>query len=95
MPRKKKFDPNEPMELVMERLEPHYRDDAERELAKRHPLVEEEARRSAYAILKNGGATNQAELDALIAKGWKPAKRTKNPSTPPKNADDSEGVDGK
>lgn len=92
---KEKFDPDEPMELVMERIEPVYRDNAERELAKSNPLVEEQARRSAYAILKNGGATNQAELDALIAKGWKPAERTKKPSTPPRNADDSEGVDEK
>lgn len=93
MSKKKKevFDPDEPMELVMERLEPYYRDEKERELAKTNPFVEEEAKRSAYAILRNGGATNQEELDALILTGWKPAKRTPKSVTPPKNEDDLEG----
>jgi len=78
---KVKFDPDEPMQVVMERLEPYYKDDKERELAKTNSLVEEEARRSAYAILKNGGATNKAELDALLATGWKPKERTRKELT--------------
>ena len=78
MPKKKKekFDPDEPMELVMERLDPYYKDDKQRELAKTNSFLEEEGKRAAYGILRNGGATNQAELDALIAKGWKRAGKT-------------------
>lgn len=62
---KEKFDPNEPMELVMERLEPVYKDEAQRKLAETNPFLVEQGKRSAYAILKNGGARNAAELEAM------------------------------
>lgn len=63
-----KFDPNEPMELVMDRLEPVYKDEAQRKIAETNPFVEEQGRRAAYAILKNGGARNAAELEAMEKK---------------------------
>lgn len=63
--KKVKFDPNEPMELVMERLDPVYRDEAERQKAETDPFVREQALRSAYAILKNGGARTADELKRL------------------------------
>lgn len=89
---KEKFDPNEPMEIVMERLEPVYGSDAQKARAETDPSMREHGQRAAYGILKNGGAKNQEELDALIATGWKPAERTPKPVMPPENADDSEGV---
>lgn len=66
--KKEKFDPKEPMELVMERLEPVYKDEKQREMAKTDPFIEEQGKRSAYAILKNGGARTGPELDALMKK---------------------------
>lgn len=82
MPKKKvKFDPNEPMELVMERLEPVYGSDGQRERAKTDHTVVEQGKRAAYAILKNGGARTGPELEALekavAAKKPKPTEGAK------------------
>lgn len=62
---KERFDPREPMELVMERLEPVFKDEAQRKLAETDPFLYEQGQRSAYAILKNGGARNAAELKKM------------------------------
>lgn len=90
-----KFDPNEPEEVVMERLEPVYGSDGQRKRAETEASVVEEGKRAAYAILKNGGARTGPELDKLIKDGWKPAERTPPEAepTPPENAEESEGVD--
>ena len=63
---KVKFDPNEPMEVVMERLKPVFGSDAQKARAETDPSMREHGQRAAYGILKNGGARTGTELDALV-----------------------------
>ena len=85
------FNPDIPEGIAMELLEPVFRDEEERGIAEKNYAVMEQCQRAAYAIWRNKGARNAQELDALIATGWKPVKRTR--ITPPVDAEDEEGVD--
>lgn len=62
----KKYDPSEPMMKAIERLKikPFYASDRIRELAEDDPYLVEVGRMDAYAILRNGGCKNAAEVEA-------------------------------
>lgn len=64
---KEEYDPSVPMEIVMERLDPVYKDEAQRKKAENDPFLVEQGKRAAYGILRNGGARNAAELEAMKA----------------------------
>ena len=56
-----------PIEIAMEGLDPVYKDEAQREKAENVPFLVEQGKRAAFAILRNGGAKNAAELEAVQA----------------------------
>ncbi len=85
------FNPDIPEGIAMELLEPVFRDEKEREIAEKNYAVMEQCQRSAYAIWRNNGARNAEELDALIATGWEPAKRTR--IAPPADVDEEGAED--
>ena len=63
---KAKYDPNEPVLKAIERLnlEPWYANDEVRRKAENDPYLVEVGKMDAYAILRNDGCKNQAEIDA-------------------------------
>jgi hypothetical protein len=63
----KKYDPNEPVLKAIERLklEPWYPNDEVRRMAENDPYLVEIGKMDALAILRNGGAKNAAEVEAM------------------------------
>ncbi len=63
----KKYDPNEPVLKAIERLgiEPWYATDEIRRRAENDPALVEIGKQDAYAIFRNGGCKNQAEIDKM------------------------------
>lgn len=61
----KKYDPNEPMMQAIARLKlkPFFSSNEVRRRAENDPMLMEVGLMDAYAILRNGGCKNQAEID--------------------------------